>query len=193
MVFLIVFAVAVLLLWYFGAKLVSRYNSLVQVDENVSQAWSNIDVMLKQRNDELSKLIDTVSEFQEHEKEVLDDITQARKEAMQASGPREEAEADAQLRQSLGRLFAVAEDYPELKSSENFQQLQKRIADIEERIADRRELYNESVSIFNARIKQIPDIVFAQMLDYSEREMFEAEEEELEDVDVQAQLSGATT
>jgi LemA protein len=164
----------------------------MRVDENVDQAWSNIDVILKQRNEELPKLLDTVSAFQDHEKEVIDDITQARKESMQASTPTEQAEADAHVRQGLGRLFAVAEDYPELKSSENFQQLQDRISDLEERIADRRELYNEAVTIFNTRIKQIPDVLFASMLNYSERETFELDEGQLEDVDIEAELSEST-
>jgi LemA protein len=176
-------------LWFAGSRLISRYNSLVQVEQNVDQAWSNIGVMLKQRNDELPKLLDTVSEFRDHEEDVLAEITEARQQSMQASGPKEEAEADAHVRRGLSRLFAVAEDYPELQSSENFQALQGRIADIEERIADRRELYNESVSIFNARIKQIPDILFASMLGYSEREMFEIDDGQLEDVDIEASLS----
>lgn len=186
---LIIFgALFAIVLGYGGAALISRYNRLVQVDENVSQAWSNIDVMLQQRNDELTKLLDTVSVFQDHEEDILKDVTRAREESIQASGPKEEAEADAHVRQGLGRLFAVAEDYPELKSSENFQELQDRISDLEGRIADRRELYNESVAIFNARIKQIPDVLFADLLDYSEREMFEAEGD-LEDIDVEAALS----
>lgn len=185
--FIVFGVVLAILAFYFGATLISRYNSLVQVDENVSEAWSNIDVMLQQRNDELTKLLDTVSVFQEHEEDILKDVTRAREESIQASGPQEQAEADAHVRQGLGRLFAVAEDYPELKSSENFQELQDRISDLEGRIADRRELYNESVAIFNARIKQIPDVLFARLLDYSEREMFEAEGD-LEDVDVGAEL-----
>lgn len=191
MVFLVTAAVAGLLLWYFGSKFISRYNALIQINENVDQAWSNIDVMLKQRNDELTKLLDAVSEFQEHEEEIMREVNEARKECMNASGPKQEAEADAQLRQSLDRLFAVAENYPNLRSSENFQQLQKRISDIEERVADRRELYNESVAIFNARIYQIPDVVFASMLDYSEREMFEADEADRADVDIQEGLSSS--
>lgn len=187
---LIALIIALLLLWFVGSRLISRYNSLVQVNQNVEQAWSNIDVMLKQRNDELPKLIDAVSAFQEHEEELLTDITDARQESIQASGPKEEAAADAHVRRGLGRLFAVAEDYPELQSSENYQQLQDRISDLEERIADRRELYNESVSIFNARIKQIPDVLFASLLDYTQREMFEAAEEDTEDIDVGAQVAG---
>lgn len=187
---LLALVIALLFLWFSGSRLISRYNSLVQVNQNVEQAWSNIDVMLKQRNDELPKLIDTVSAFKEHEEEILAEITQARQESMQASGPKEQAKADAHVRRGLGRLFAVAEDYPELQSSENYQQLQDRIADLEERIADRRELYNESVSIFNARIKQIPDVLFASLLDFSEREMLEASEGDTADIDVEAQHTG---
>lgn len=187
---LLLFAFSLLSFWFFGSRLISRYNSLVQVRENVDQTWSNIDVVLKQRNSELQKLIDTVSAFREHEKEILREITEARQESLQAASPKAQAEADAHIRQGLDRLFAVAEDYPELKSSENFQQLQERISELEERISDRRELYNEAVSIFNARIKQIPDVLFARALEYSEHEMFEAEGLS-EDVDVGAALSSS--
>jgi LemA protein len=189
--FVAVSALSIITVWVIGSKLLNRYNSLVQVHENLDKAWADIDVMLKQRNDELTKLLDSVSAFQEHEEEIMEEVTEARQEALQASSPKQEAEADAHLRQSLDRLFAVAEDYPDLKSSENVHQLQERISEIEERIADRRELYNEAVSIHNARIQQIPDVFFAQVLGYSEREMFEAPEEDRQDVDVDAALTSS--
>lgn len=173
-----------------GSFLISRYNSFVQVHENVDRAWANIEVMLKQRRDELPKLIDTATHFLEKERDVLREITEARTAVQQAEGPRAEAEADQLLRNALSDLFAVAEDYPELQASEQFQQLQERISSLEERIADRREFYNESATRFNARIRQVPDFVFARALDLDPRELFQADERDLRDVRVGGRLTG---
>jgi LemA protein len=180
--------VGVVVAAFVGSILVSRYNSLVRVQENVDQAWANIEVMLKQRADELPNLIDTAEYFLKQEREVLEEITRARTAVQDAQGPRGEAEADNILREALGDLFAVAEDYPELQSSEQFQQLQERIAGLEERIADRREFYNESTTIYNTRIRQIPEILIAQALSLESRELFDVPDEDLEDVDVGARL-----
>ena len=188
---LAIFGLLTVGVWVTGSTLLTKYNSLIQVSENIDKAWADIDVMLKQRNDELHKLLDSVSAFQEHEEEIIREVTEARQEALQASSPKQEAKADAHLRRSLDRLFAVAEDYPELRSSENVKQLQQRIADIEERIADRRELYNEAVTIHNTRIQQIPDVLFARILGYSQREVFEASAENRQDVDIGATLSNS--
>jgi LemA protein len=175
-----------------GSFLVSRYNSFVQVHEDVDKAWANIEVMLKQRSDELPKLIDTATHFLAKERAVLQDLTEARAAVQQAEGPHAEAEADQQLRGALGNLFAVAEDYPELQASEQFQQLQARISALEERIADRREFYNESATRFNARARQIPDIVFARSLDLDPRELFQVDADDLRDVDLGARLADAS-
>ncbi len=172
-----------------GSFLISRYNSFVQVHENVDKAWANIEVMLKQRSDELPKLIDTATHFLAKERAVLQELTAARAAVQQAEGPHAEAEADQQLRGALSNLFAVAEDYPELQASEQFQQLQARISSLEERIADRREFYNESATRFNARSRQIPDVVFARALDLDSRELFQVDEGDLRDVDVGARLA----
>lgn len=172
-----------------GGFLISRYNSLVQVQENVDQAWANVEVILKQRSDELPKIIDVAKRYLKHEREVLTEVTQARSQVQQAQGPRAEAEADQQLRGALGRLFAVSEDYPELRSNEQFLQLQERVSGLEERIADRREFYNESTTIYNTRIRQFPDVLFAHLMKFEERELFEAAEEDLRDVDVGARLN----
>lgn len=185
--------VLLLVLAVSGSFLVSRYNSFVQVHENVDKAWANIEVMLKQRSEELPKLIDAAQHFLEEEKDVLHEITEARTAVQKASGPSQEADADQQLRGALGRLFAVAEDYPELQSSDQFLQLQERISSLEERIADRREFYNESATIFNARIRQIPDFLFAMLLDLSKRELFEPEPGALEDVEVGDRLTDLTS
>lgn len=171
-----------------GFLLVSRYNRLVQVQENVDQAWANVEVVLKQRSSELPKIIDVARSYLEHEQDVLREVTQARSAAQQAQGPRAEAEADQQVRGALANLFAVSEDYPELHSNEQFLQLRERVSSLEERIADRREFYNESTTIYNTRIRQIPDVFFARVLKLSEHELFEAEEGALRDVDVGARL-----
>lgn len=171
------------------AYAVMIYNGLVRLRRNIEEAWSNIDVLLKQRSDELSKLIDTAQEYMEYERDVLQKITEARNAAQQAGSPGEAAQADDSLRGALGEFFAVAEDYPELKSSENFQQLQERISSLEEQIADRREFYNESVNTYNIRINQIPYNFFASLMGYNEKELFEVSEQDRADVDIEAQFS----
>lgn len=164
------------------------YNGLVRLRRRINKAWSDIDVLLKQRSDELPKLIDTAQEYMEYERDVLQEVTEARTEVQEASDPGETADANSHLRGALGELFAVAEDYPELEANESFQQLQDRISSIEEQIADRRELYNESVNVYNIRINQIPYNVFASLMGYTEQELFEADESERADVDLAAEF-----
>lgn len=168
------------------------YNGLVRLRRNIDEAWSNIDVLLKQRSDELPKLIDTAQEYMEYEKDVLQKITEARTAVQQAESPEEAAEAEGKLRGALGEFFAVAEDYPDLKANDSFQQLQDRISSLEEQIADRREFYNDSVNTYNIRINQIPYNIFANMMGYQEKELFEATEEERADVDITAQFGGGS-
>jgi LemA protein len=115
---------------------------------------------------------------------VLTRITEARSAYARASGPEQQAQADAEMRGALGRLFAVAENYPELKADTSFQMLQERISAIEEQIADRREFYNHSVNAFNVRIEQIPDVFMANLMRLEARELFRAAEEERRDVEV---------
>lgn len=165
------------------------YNGLIRLRRNIEKAWSNIEVILKQRHDEIPKLIDTAQEYMDYEKEVLQDITEARTKAEQAQGPQDQAEAESMLGQALGNFFAVAEDYPDLKANENFQQLQDRISAIEERIADRREFYNDSVNTYNIRIKQIPYVFVANMMGYEQKELFEATEQEKEDISIADQFN----
>jgi len=166
------------------AYVVNVYNQLVNLDNRADQAKQNIDVLLKQRQDELSKLIDTVKEVMEHERELLTELTEAREQAERASTPAEEADADQQVRQALGNFRARAEDYPELRSQTNMMQFQERISDIENQIADRREVFNEAVTQYNTRIEQFPYVIFARQFGYQERELFEATAAEKADVDV---------
>lgn len=165
------------------------YNNLVRLKRNIEKASSNIDVLLKQRNDEVPKLIDSAQEYMDYEKEVLNEITQARTKVQKANDPKDKAQADQMMKNALGSFFAVAEDYPDLKSTEQFQQLQERISSIEDQISDRREFYNSSVTTFNTRINQIPYNFLANSMNYREKEVFEASEEEKQDVNISDQFS----
>lgn len=162
----------------------SVYNSLVRLKHNIEKAWSNIDVLLKQRQDELSKLLKTVKGFMAHEKKVLTDVTKARTAFMNASSVAEKAQADNMMTSTLKSLFAVAENYPDLKSDKSFQQFQNRISAVEESIADRREFYNDSVNTYNIRIEQIPDVIVARMLGYVRKDLFKVADSDRKDVDI---------
>jgi LemA protein len=165
---------------------VSIYNQLVRLRKRVDQSKQNIDVLLKQRQDELTKLIDSAQEMMEYEEEVLTELTEAREQAAQAETPQEQANADVQVREAMAAFEARVEEYPELSAQENMQQFQERITDIESQIADRREFYNESTTRYNTRISQFPYLIFARQFGFDERELFEATEAEKEDVDVGA-------
>jgi LemA protein len=176
--------VALVVAVLFVAYTVSIYNQLVSLRERVDQAKQNIDVLLKQRQDELTKLIDAANEFMEQEEQVLTKLTEAREAAARAESPQEQADADQQVRQALMDFEARAEAYPELRSQENMMQFQKRISEVESQIADRREFYNEAVTQHNTRIAQFPYVIFARQFGFEERELFRATEAEKEDVDV---------
>jgi LemA protein len=171
------------------AYAVTIYNNLVRVKRNVDQAWSNIDVLLKQRHDEIPKLIDAVKGYMTYEKDLLHTVTALRAAATQAGEGGERVRVESQLSSSLGRIFAVAEQYPDLKASQNFLNLQSRISAIEEQIAHRREFYNDSANINNVRREQLPDTFLAGIVGMKERALFEASSTERLDVDVSARLS----
>jgi len=173
------------------AYTIKVYNSLVSLREQVDQAKQNIDVLLKQRQDELTKLIDAASEYMDHEEELLTELTQAREQAAQAGTPQEQAAADQQVRQAMMNFEARAEEYPELRSQENLMQFQERISGIEDQISDRRELYNEAATRLNTRIDQFPYVLIANQFGFDERELFEATAAEKEDVDVSAAFDSA--
>ncbi len=172
--------------------LVMLYNSLVQVKHNVSKAWANIDVLLKQRHDELPKLVETCKQYMKFEQETLERVMQARSRVASAReaqdigalGP-----AEGALRAGLGNLFAVAEAYPELKTSETFQHLQSRISGLENAIADRREFYNESVNINNVRIEQFPDVLIASRFNFKPFELLNFQTDEKQDVNIKQMFS----
>jgi LemA protein len=168
---------------------ITIYNNLVSLKHNVSKAWSNIDVLLKQRHDELPKLVETCKQYMGYEQETLIQVMKARaavQTAREAGDVAALGPAESQLRLGLGNLFAVAEAYPDLKANENFQHLQKRISNLEDAIADRREFYNESVNLNNVRIEQFPDVIIARWFNFTARELLEFSEQEKADVDVKS-------
>lgn len=179
-VVLLVGFLIVILIGYF----ISVYNSLVRLKNNIKKAWSNIDVLLKQRHDELTKLMNTVKGYMKHEESVLTGITKARTAFLDAQSVGDKAKADNVMAGALKSLFAVAENYPDLKANTSFLQFQDRISDIENQIADRREFYNDSVNTFNIRIEQIPDVFIARMLGYTSKELFKIADSDREDVEV---------
>ncbi len=179
-VFLVVLAVVVL----YGILL---YNNLVALKHNVAKSWSNIDVLLKQRHDELPKLVEVCRQYMGYEQETLEKVMQARAAVAAArEGQNVPAlgQAETQLRLGLGGLFAVAEAYPDLKADSQFQHLQQRITELENGIADRREYYNESVNLNNVRIEQFPDVLIARRFGFGPFDLLEFSEEEKADVDI---------
>lgn len=166
----------------FVVYLVTIYNGLIAIKNDIDKAWANIDVLLKQRHDELTKLLDVTKGYTEFERDTLTKITQARSQYQQASTIEQKAQADQTMTSALRGFFAVAENYPDLKANSNFQQLQKRITDLENQIADRREFYNDSVNTFNIRIQQVPDTFVAGYMHLTPRTMLKVEEADKADV-----------
>jgi LemA protein len=186
-------AVTLLLLVLVAAALaaygVALYNGLVQVKHQVDQAWSNVDVLLKQRHDELPKLIDSVKGYMQHERSLIERVTALRVRADSAGSSAERLAAEDALSGGVSRLLAVAENYPQLRASEVFADLQKRISALEEQIAHRREFYNAAVNLNNVRMEQFPDVLLASRAALVRRPLFEAKPEDLADVDIAARLS----
>ncbi|HVO64369.1 MAG TPA: LemA family protein [Terriglobales bacterium] len=160
------------------------YNELVRLRNDNDRAWANIDVLLKQRHDEIPNLVETVKGYMQHERQVLENVTAARSSALNAITVGQKAQADLLMTGALRGLFAVAENYPQLKANENFLKLQNRISELEERIADRREFFNDDVNTYNTRIRQIPDVFLANFMSLKPREMFKVSEEDRRLVEV---------
>ncbi len=182
----IVALVVILALGFYG---ITIYNGLVALKHSVSKAWSNIDVLLKQRHDELPKLVEVCKQYMGYEKDTLERVITARSAvfaAREAGDVGKLGAAETLLRQGLGNLFALAENYPELKANENFQHLQQRITALENTIADRREFYNESVNLNNIRVEQFPDVIIARWFGFGHRELLEFSEEEIQDVNLKS-------
>lgn len=169
--------------------IVMLYNGLVALRNNVSKAWANIDVLLKQRHDELPKLVETCKQYMGYEQATLEKVMQARAGVQQARESGDVAAlgpAEAQLRSTIGNLYAVAEAYPQLKANESFQQLQGRISGLENGIADRREFYNESVNLYNTGLQQFPGLIIARLFAFKDAALLEFTADEKRDVDVKA-------
>ena len=180
---IVLLGVAVLALVY----LIMIYNNLVQVKHNVSKAWANIDVLLKQRHDELPKLVETCKQYMKFEQDTLQKVIEARSKvfsARESQDMRALGTAEAGLRASVGSLFALAEQYPDLKTNQTFLQLQSRITGLENAIADRREFYNESANINNVRVEQFPDTIVAGMFNFKPAQLLEFDAAQKTDVDV---------
>ena len=163
---------------------VITYNEFVRLRNDSDRAWANIDVLLKQRHDEVPNLVETVKGYMHYEKETLLAITEARAAALVAASISEKAQADVVLTGALRSFFGVAEKYPQLKANENFLKLQERITGLEERIADRREYFNDDVTTYNTRLRQFPEVFLATVLRLKPREMFKASEADSQPVDV---------
>jgi len=177
----------VLLAFAFGAVgvviyLVTLYNGLVALKNDIDKAWANIDVLLKQRHDELTKLLDTAKGYMNFERDTLTKITQARSQYQQATTFDQKAQADQSMTSALRGFFAVAENYPDLKANANFMALEQRISQLENQIADRREFYNDCANTFNIRIQQVPDTFVANFMQLTPRTMLKVDEADKADV-----------
>jgi LemA protein len=170
---LVVVLVLVLLALFVGVT----YNSLIRRRNEVDNAWSQIDVQLKRRLDLIPNLVETVKGYAAHEKTALEAVIAARNTGMAASSdPHAQASADNAMTGALRQLFALSEGYPDLKANQGFVSLQEELANTESRIAYARQFYGDAVSTFNTAIQKFPNVIFAGMLGFSEREFFEAED-----------------
>ena len=167
-----------------GLYLVVLYNGLVGLRNRIEAAWAQIDVQLKRRYDLIPNLVETVKGYATHERATLDSVTRARAAAESAHGPAEQAAAENVLTGALRSLIAVSEDYPDLRASENFGQLQEELSATEGRIAYARQYYNDAVQRYNTKIQRFPAVILAGMLRFTEREYFEADDGSRGPVDV---------
>ena len=155
--------------------LVAMYNRLVRLRNRSENAWAQVDVQLRRRYDLIPNLVETVKGYAAHEKEVFEEVTRARSAAQQAQGVEQQGQAENVLSAALGRLFAVAEAYPQLRATENFQQLQAQLTDIEENLAVARQVYNDTVLSYDNALETLPTSVIAGLFNFRPRAYFEAE------------------
>ncbi len=177
---IIVIVIVVLILLY----LVSTYNNLVSLRNKVKDQWSQIDVVLKNRNDLIPNVVETVKGYAKHEKETLNAVIEARNKATSATTNEEEMKASGEVTQALGRLFALAESYPDLKANQNFMDLQANLKEIEEKIRFARQFYNDTVLTYKNKIEMFPSNIVANMFGFKPETFFEATEEERKNVQV---------
>lgn len=172
---MLIFIVIVLVVVALAGILV--YNSLVTLKNRTDESWSDIDVQLKRRYDLIPNLVETVKGYATHERELFEKVTAARASAMQAGTAHDKAAAENMLSETLKSLFAVSENYPDLKANQNFLELQKELADTENKIQSARRFYNANVRDFNTKIEQFPSNLVAEAFSFGKREFFELEEE----------------
>jgi len=177
---IIIIAVVVVL----GGGIIALYNTLIRSRNKVDNSWKQIDVQLKRRHDLIPNLVEVVKDYMSYEQEVLENVTKARSQAMQAQGPAEAGKAENMLTGALKSLLAVAENYPELKANQNVSQLQEELTSTENKIAFARQLYNDVVMAFNNKVQTFPSNVIAGAFGFRAREYFETPEEEKEVVAV---------
>ncbi len=178
---IIVIAVAVIVVVAFVWFL---YNSLIVTKMRVSEAFSQIDVQLKRRADLIPNLVETVKGYAKHEKELFEKVTKERASLVSAKGVQDKASANNELSQTLKSIFAIAENYPELKASQNFMELQEELSDTENKIAYARQFYNSTVLDYNTKLQVFPNVFFAKLLNFKQAEFFGATEEEKKTVKV---------
>ena len=178
MVVAVIVILALILL--IALSFVFLYNRFVRLRNRVDNAWAQIEVQLKRRHDLIPNLVETVKGYAAHERGTFEAVTQARTAAQRAQSPAEAAQAEGLLSQALGRLFAVAEAYPELQADENFRQLQSELAETENRIAVSRQVYNDTVLTYNNAVQTFPGVVIAGPFGFMKREFFETDEAERE-------------
>ncbi|NDV57621.1 LemA family protein [Bacteroides sp. 519] len=158
--------------------LVGLYNRLIMLKNNIVKSFANIDVLLKQRTDEIPNLIAVVKESERYESELLSKLTQLRTDYLNTVDIEKKVQLSNDIEKALKSVIAVSENYPDLKTNAAFIQLQKRVSDLEDQIADRREFYNESVNMYNIGIAEFPAVIFARMMGYKEKSMLHISEEE---------------
>ena len=173
MLWLAIAIVAVLLV---GALLVVLYNRLVRLRNRAENAWAQVDVQLRRRYDLIPNIVEAVKGYASHERQTFEDVTKARTAAQQAQTIPEQAQAENMLTQAIGRLFAVAEQYPQLRATENFQQLQAQLAETEGKIAISRQVYNDAVLTYDTALETVPTNIVAGLFNFEERQYFEVEE-----------------
>ena len=170
---MVVVIIIVALILLVGLIYVLGRNSIISLRNRCGEAWSGIDVQLKRRHDLVPNLVESVKGYASHEKSTFEEVTKARTAAMQASGPAEAGKAETQLTQALGGLRVVAEQYPELRATENFQQLQRQLTELEDEIQAARRIYNSNVQQYNTRIQQFPGSIIASQGSFTPKEYFE--------------------
>ena len=173
---LVIVLVLVAVLLGLGLILILLYNKLVTLRNRAENAWSQVDVQLRRRYDLIPNLVETVKGYASHERATFEEVTNARTRAQEARTVGEQAEAENLLTQAIGKLFAVAEAYPELRATENFQQLQAQLDETEDKIAVSRQVYNDAVLTYDTALETVPTNIVAGMFNFEERQYFELEE-----------------